>query len=79
MITEREQEIMQSFLSTGSTSETAQYLGISRQRVHQVVKDYRSKSKKDFTPSYYRDCGCEDKEYPSCLNCPLKKCKYDKR
>ena len=26
----------------------------------------------------YRDTGCPDGEYPSCLNCPLPRCREDK-
>lgn len=34
-----------------------------------------SKKKGDFQPAYYKDQGCS--LAPSCLNCPLPRCRYD--
>ena len=75
-LTERQIQIIQSVDRTGNISETARLLNISRQRVHQVVANYRRPKKQTHDyPDYYKDTGCD--EYPSCLNCPLEKCKYD--
>jgi hypothetical protein len=35
--------------------------------------------KVDFGQGNYKDEGCEDGEFPSCLNCPLAMCKYEKK
>lgn len=75
MKTERQEEILEAFNRLGSQVEAARELGISRNRVYQIVRD-RDKSPK-FVPSYYQDTGCPDGRHKSCLNCLLEECRYD--
>lgn len=75
-LSERQLEILAAFEHTGSFSEAARYLGISRQRVCQVVTGYKSGKLKGHTPDYYKDTGCPDGLYPSCLNCPEEFCRF---
>jgi len=77
-LTERQLEILTSFGHTGSCSETGRCLRISRQRVSWIVVRYKSRKLKGDMSDYYSDRGCPDGEYPSCLGCPLSRCKYDR-
>lgn len=76
-LTERQFEILKAFERTGSFSEAGRSLGLSRQRVHKFIKDYRSGKIKGSIADYSTDKGCPDGEHPSCLSCPLEKCKYE--
>lgn len=73
-MTDRQRAILQAVERTGNQSEVAAYFGISRQRVNQVVK---ARHKGYGMPVYYKDLGCPDGSYPSCLRCPLVRCKED--
>jgi hypothetical protein len=76
-LTERKQRIINVFSTTGSLSKTGRALGISRQYVYLIVSAYKKGLLKYHVSPGYKDTGCLDGQYPSCLNCPLARCKYD--
>jgi len=76
--TDHTHEIIASFGRTGNMAETARFTGVTRQRVHQIISDWRSgRIKKAAVPEHFTDTGCPDGSIPSCLECPLPACLYD--
>ena len=72
-------------------SEVAREMGISRQRVSYIkrrlditypdtkLSENVRRVKMDYPDHLnFEDTGCLDGRYPSCLNCPLPECRYDK-
>lgn len=72
--TDRQSQILELKEYMG-VSGIARELGITKQRVYQVLKACRKTHKE--SKEIYKDTGCPDKLYSSCLNCPLDKCRLE--
>lgn len=84
-LTDRQRQVIR-LLQYNSGSKVAEMLGVSRQYVSWIKLEWESTEDKDkiMRTSFdglesweVEDVGCPDGEYPSCLNCPLVKCKYE--